>query len=152
MSKNVKINLALVVSKFNSYYTEKLLQGALDTIKKEGISDSQFKIFRVPGAFELPLISKMLAESGKYDAIIALGAIIRGETYHYELVCDQAAAGLQRAALDTGVPVIFGVITTETEEQAKERVGGKEGNKGSDAVLAALEMIGLMNDGAIHGN
>ena len=144
MNKTSSINLAIVVSKFNSFYTEKLLQGALDTLKSNGIAESQYKVVKVPGAFELPFMSKKLAESGKYNAIITLGAVIRGDTYHYELVCDQAAAGIQQVALETGIPVIFGVITTETEEQALDRAGGKEGNKGSDAVLAALEMVGLL--------
>jgi 6,7-dimethyl-8-ribityllumazine synthase len=146
MSKQESIRLALVVSEFNSYFTEKLLTGAIETLKSKGIDDKNYKVVKVPGAFEIPLISKKLAESGKYDAIIALGAVIRGDTYHYELVCDQVAAGVLKVSLDSGVPVIFGVITTENEMQAEDRAGGKEGNKGSDAVLAAIKMLNVMRD------
>jgi len=115
-------------------------------LNRQGADDKQIEIVRVPGAFELPLIAKKLAQSGKYHAIIALGAVIRGGTPHFEYVCNECASGLSRVALDTGVPVAFGVLTTDNVEQATDRAGGKAGNKGADAATVALEMANLLKD------
>lgn len=141
-----KLRLAIVVSKFNSEITDKLLSGALETIKNNNIPDDNLLLVEVPGAYELPMVCRKLAKKGDYDAIIALGAVIRGDTYHYELVCQAASEGILNASIKTGVPVIFGVITTENEQQAYDRSGGKEGNKGSDAVDAALQMIKVVRE------
>ena len=135
---------AIVAARFNDFVVEPLIRGAIDTLSQCGAGDKQIEIVRVPGAFELPLIAKKLATSGKYHAIIALGAVIRGGTPHFEYVCNECANGLSRVALDTGVPVAFGVLTTDTVEQAVERSGGKVGNKGADAATVALEMANLL--------
>lgn len=133
--------IAVVVSKFNSAITENLLAGAMECLRQSaGIKVS---LYRCPGAFELPQVADRLASGGRWDAIICLGAVIRGETPHFEYVAQQAAAGIQQAALRHGVPVIFGVLTTDNELQARERAGGKLGNKGWDAAVAAMEMIAL---------
>ncbi len=139
------LNIAVIVSKFNGFYTEKLLEGCYKRLIEKGLSEEKLTIIKVPGAFEIPMVSRKLVKSGNFDAVIALGAVIRGDTYHYELVCDQVARGVQYVTMKSGVPVIFGIITTDTEEQALDRAGGKEGNKGSDAADAALEMIDVMN-------
>lgn len=136
--------IAVTVARFNDFFTRQLLQGALDTLTRHGVKEENLHVAWVPGAFELPLAARTLAESGRYDAVVALGCVIRGATPHFDYVCSQAAAGLNRAALDTGVPVAFGVITVENLEQAMERAGTKLGNKGSEAALAALEMAGLI--------
>ena len=136
------LRLAVVVSRFNEGVTSRLLAGALEAVRKHGVSEHEVVI--VPGSFELPLAAKRLAETRRYDAIVCLGAVIRHETDHYEHVAREAAAGIQRAALETGVPCIFGVLTTEREEQALERAGGKHGNKGFEAVEFAIEMAKLM--------
>lgn len=135
---------AVVVSRFNEFITEKLLEGALDVLRRHGADMDRVRIARCPGAYEVPLVAKRLAASGEYDAVICLGAVIRGATSHYELVSSGVATGVGRAALDTDVPVIFGVITTDTIEQAIERAGTKAGNKGAEAAEAALEMADLM--------
>lgn len=135
---------AIVAARFNEFVVEPLIRGAIDTLSQRGAGDKQIEIVRVPGAFELPLIAKKLAASGKYHAIIALGAVIRGGTPHFDYVCNECARGLSRAALDTGVPVAFGVLTTDNVEQAVERAGGSAGNKGADAALVALEMTNLL--------
>ena len=121
-----------------------LLDGALSALRRHGLDDASITIAWVPGAFELPLAAKRLAASGEFDAIVCLGAVIRGATTHYDYVCSQSAAGIARAALDTGVPIIFGVLTTETIEQAIERSGTKAGNKGFDSAVAAIEMADLL--------
>ncbi len=136
--------VAIAASRFNEVVVDKLVQGATDCLGRHGIAQEDLDVVWVPGAFELPLAASGLARSGLYDAVICLGAVIRGETAHFEHVGGQAAAGIQRVALDTGVPVIFGVLTTETFEQAVDRAGGKHGNKGWDAAMAAMEMADLL--------
>jgi len=138
------LSIAIVCSRFNEDVTKDLLAGAERALNDHGIVGEALETFMVPGAFEIPLVAKRAAATGKYDAVIALGAVIRGETGHYELVAGQAASGIARAALDTGVPVIFGVLATETLEQARARSGGELGNHGEDAALAAIEMARLV--------
>ncbi len=139
-----KLKIAIVTARFNDFITSKLLEGALSTLKRHDVSLDAVTEVWVPGAFELPLTAQTLAETHQYDAVICLGAVIRGATTHYDYVCSQAASGIAQASLKTGVPVIFGVITTETIEQAIERAGTKAGNKGCDAALAAIEMANVM--------
>jgi len=134
----------IIVSRFNSFVSERLLEGALDTLLRSGAEDGAIDVARVPGAFEIPLMAQKMARSGSYDAVICLGAVIRGATSHYDLVANEAAKGVAQVGLDTGVPIIFGVLTTDTIEQAIERAGSKAGNKGSEAALAAIEMINLI--------
>ena len=135
----------IVVSRFNEFISGKLLSGALDELKRHGVSDSNIDIVWCPGAFEIPLVSKKCAKTGKYDAIIALGAVIKGSTSHYDYVCAEVSKGVASVGLETGVPVIFGVITTDNIEQAIERAGTKSGNKGADAAKSAIEMASLIN-------
>ena len=136
---------ALVVSRFNDHITRRLLNAALETFGKNGVDlDARTTVFWVPGSFELPLVCKRLAESGKYDAVLAIGCVIRGETSHFDYVAGECARGINSASLETGVPILFGVLTTETTEQADDRAGGKHGNKGADVALAAMEMVELM--------
>ncbi len=137
-------SFALVVGRFNSFITEKLLAGALDTLERHGADMDRVTVAWCPGAFEIPLVTKKLAESGAYDAVICLGAVIRGATTHYDLVAGEVGKGTGVVSLQTGVPCIFGVITTDTIEQAIERAGTKAGNKGSEAAAAAIEMVNLM--------
>jgi 6,7-dimethyl-8-ribityllumazine synthase len=136
---------AVVASRFNREVVDRLVDGALAGLRERGVPEGAVDLVWVPGAFELPLVAKRLAASGGYLAVIALGAVIKGDTDHYEHVATQAAAGLLRAGLDTGVPVLFGVLTCATDEQALDRAGGKEGNKGFDAALAAVEMADLLH-------
>jgi 6,7-dimethyl-8-ribityllumazine synthase len=136
--------IGIVCARFNEEITTQLLAGAQRALGKHGVAENSVRIFHVPGAFELPLVARRLAESGGYDAVIALGAVIRGETGHYELVANESAAGLARAALDTGIPVIYGVLATENFDQARQRAGGALGNRGEDAALAAIEMAMLL--------
>lgn len=136
---------ALVVSRFNDHVTRRLLDGALQAFGAHGVNtDARTKVVWVPGSFELPLVCKKLAQSGKYDAVLAIGCVIRGETTHFDYVAGECARGINQASLDTGVPILFGVLTTETTEQANERAGGKHGNKGADVALAAMEMVELL--------
>ncbi|MCC6797435.1 MAG: 6,7-dimethyl-8-ribityllumazine synthase [Candidatus Hydrogenedentes bacterium] len=135
---------AIIVSRFNAFISEKLLEGALDGLKRHGVKDNEIAIAWVPGAHEIPLVAKKMAGSKKYDAVIALGAVIRGSTAHFDYVAGNSARGVAQASMDTGVPVIFGVLTTDTIEQAIERAGTKSGNKGFDAAVAAIEMANLM--------
>ncbi len=135
----------IVVSRFNEFISAKLLSGALDELKRHGVSDSNIDIVWCPGAFEIPLIAKKCAKTGKYNAIIALGAVIKGSTSHYDYVCAEVSKGVASVGLETGVPVIFGVITTDNIEQAIERAGTKSGNKGADAAKSAIEMASLIN-------
>jgi 6,7-dimethyl-8-ribityllumazine synthase len=135
---------ALVVGRFNSLVTSQLLQGARDALLRHGAKEQDLTVAWVPGAVEIPLAARKLAETGKYKAVIALGAVIRGSTSHYDHVCAMAARGIAEAGMSSGVPVIFGVLTTETLEQALERAGTKGGNKGWDAALAAIEMADLL--------
>ena len=138
------LRFAIVVSQFNSFITDRLLSGALDALDRTGAEREQIEIFRVPGSFEIPLAAKKLAASGRFDSIICIGCILRGETSHYDYVCSETARGIQLAQLDTGVPMVFCVLTCETLEQAIERAGLKGGNKGYEAGLAAVEMAGLV--------
>lgn len=136
---------ATVASSFNSVVVERLVQGALACFRGRGIAEEDLLVVWTPGAFELPLTAKRLAMTGLYDAVVCLGAVIRGETPHFDLVAAEAASGIQRAALDTNVPVIFGVVTTETIEQALDRAGGKHGNKGWDSAIAAMAMASVLD-------
>lgn len=137
--------VAIVVSRFNSFIVEKLMEGAIDTLVRIGQIDSNdITVIKVPGAYELPITAKKAAESGNYAAVIAIGAVIRGGTPHFDFVAGQANSGLAQVAMETGVPVAFGVITTDTDEQAIDRAGVKHGNKGSEAALSALEMINVL--------
>jgi 6,7-dimethyl-8-ribityllumazine synthase len=138
------VPIAIVVSRFNAFISERLLDGALDALRRHGADDADLLVARVPGSFELPLVAKKLATSGKFGAVIALGAIIRGSTPHFDYVAAEAAKGLAHASFEAGVPVAFGVLTTDTIEQAVERAGTKAGNKGWDAALSAIEMIDLL--------
>ena len=138
------MKFGLVCARFNSFMTEKLVAGALDTIVRHGGSEDLVTLAYVPGSFEIPIVCKQMAKSGKYDAIIAVGAVIRGSTYHYELVSNEMAKGLAQVSLETGVPVTFGVITAESIEQAIERSGSKAGNKGAEAAIAAIEMVNVL--------
>lgn len=138
------IKFGIVVARFNEFLTSKLLGGALDTLHRHGADEDDITVAWVPGAYELPLVSKKMAESGKYDAIIALGTVIRGSTTHYDYVCNEAAKGIAQASMSTGVPVTFSVVTTENIEQAIERAGTKAGNKGADGAMTAIEMANLL--------
>ncbi|MCF8069047.1 MAG: 6,7-dimethyl-8-ribityllumazine synthase [Desulfobacterales bacterium] len=135
---------AIVVSRFNDFITDRLVGGAMDALVRSGASDEDVDIVKVPGAFEIPFLAKKMAEKGKYDAVICLGAVIRGATPHFDYVSAEVSKGVAMAGMDTGVPVIFGVITTDTIEQAIERAGTKAGNKGWDSAISAVEMANLM--------
>jgi 6,7-dimethyl-8-ribityllumazine synthase len=135
---------AIVLARFNSFISEKLLEGALDTLKRSGAEAANIEIARVPGAFEIPLVAKKFAESQKYDAVICLGAVIRGATPHFDVVVNEVSKGAAQVGLETGVPVLFGVLTTDNIEQAIERAGTKAGNKGSEVAVAAIEMANLV--------
>ena len=135
---------ALVAARFNGAIVEQLVAGALDGLRRHGVADEAIDVVRVPGSFEIPLVAQRLAASGRYAAVVCLGAVIRGETGHYDHVAGEAAGGVARAALATGVPVVFGVLTCETLEQALNRAGAKAGNKGFDAALTAIEMVNLL--------
>jgi 6,7-dimethyl-8-ribityllumazine synthase len=138
------LRIAVVTARFNDFITERLQAGALDCLQRHGVADEAIDTVAVPGAFELPLTALTLAETGRYHAVICLGAVIRGDTTHYDYVCNEAAKGIAAAGLKTGIPVIFGVVTTENTEQAISRAGGKSGNKGWDAAMTALEMANLL--------
>jgi 6,7-dimethyl-8-ribityllumazine synthase len=138
------MRIAIVCGRFNDFITDRLLVGARDGLTRHGVDDASITVAWAPGAFELPLVAHQLAASGEFDAVICLGAVIRGATGHYEQVAGQCAAGIQRAQLDTGVPVIFGVLTTDTIEQAIERAGTKAGNKGFECAVTAIEMADLI--------
>lgn len=134
----------LVAARFNREVVDKLVEGALKAFKDQQVADDAVDLVWVPGSFEIPMVAKRLAISGKYAAVIALGAVIKGETDHYEYVAGPAAQGVMQAAMDTGIPVIFGILTCQREEHALDRAGGKEGNKGADAALAAMEVVNLL--------
>ena len=140
--KNLKF--AIVVARFNEFITSKLLSAALDTLKRHETPEENISVAWVPGAFEIPLVAKKFAESKKFDAVICLGAVIRGATTHYDYVCNEVSKGVAQVSLQTGVPTIFGVVTTENIQQAVERAGTKVGNKGSDAAMSAMEMANLL--------
>lgn len=135
---------AIIVARFNSFISEKLLEGALDTLIRSGALDEDIDVARVPGAYEIPLIAKKMAASQKYDAVICLGVVIRGATPHFDVVVNEVSKGSAQVGLETGVPVLFGVLTTETIEQAIERSGTKAGNKGAEVAVAAIEMANLL--------
>lgn len=137
-------SFAIAVTRFNSFITESLLNAAVDTLRRSGVAADRLTVVRVPGCYELPLVVDRLAAAGRYDAVIALGCVIRGATTHFEYVAGEASRGVGQAALHHSVPVAFGVLTTETIEQALERAGTKAGNKGADAASSALEMVSLM--------
>jgi 6,7-dimethyl-8-ribityllumazine synthase len=137
------MRVAIAASRFNHLVVDRLLEGCLDGLRRHGVADADISIARAPGAFELPAVAARLASSGRFDAVVALGAVIRGATGHYDLVAGQAAAGVARAALDSGLPVVFGVLTTETIDQALERAGTKAGNKGYEAAVDAIELVDL---------
>ena len=138
------LKIAVVCARFNGFITDRLLAGALDALKRSGAAESDIEIVKVPGAWELPLAAQTIAELKKHDAIVALGAVIRGDTPHFDHVAGQAALGLAAVQLETGIPVAFGVLTTHTIEQAIDRAGGKSGNKGYDAAITAIEMADLI--------
>ena len=138
------LRFAIVASRFNEFITSKLLEGALDMLRRHGAPENAVDVVWVPGVFEIPLAAKKLASCGKYDAVICVGAVIRGATSHYDYVCNEVSKGVAQAALATGVPVIFSVVTTENIEQAVERAGTKAGNKGADGAMAAMEMANLL--------
>ena len=134
----------IVVARFNSFISEKLLEGALDSLRRSGVAEADIEVVRVPGAYEIPLIAKKMAASQKYDALICLGAVIRGATPHFDVVVNEVSKGTAQVSLETGVPVLFGVLTTETIEQAIERAGTKAGNKGGEVAIAAIEMANVI--------
>jgi 6,7-dimethyl-8-ribityllumazine synthase len=138
------LRFAIIAARFNDFVVEPLLRGALDALKRHGVVEKQIEIVRVPGAFDIPIVARKLALSRRYEALIALGAVIRGETPHFDYVAGECAGGLSRVALETGIPVAFGVLTTDTLEQAVDRAGGKAGNKGTDCALVAIEMANLL--------
>lgn len=147
VSQNIRVGI--VAARFNEFIVNKLVSGARDALLRHDVREEDIDLAWVPGAFEIPLVAKKMAESGKYDAVICLGAVIRGATSHYDLVCNEAAKGIAHVSLDSGVPVLFGVVTTENIEQAIERAGSKAGNKGYDSAMAAIEMVNLVR--AIEG-
>jgi 6,7-dimethyl-8-ribityllumazine synthase len=138
------MRMAVVASRFNGHITKLLLEGAREGLRKFGLDEAEVPVVWVPGAFEIPLVALRLAASGDFDAVVCLGAVIRGVTPHFEYVARECAAGVSRAALDTGVPVVFGVLTTDDDDQARERAGGAEGNKGFEAAVTAIEMVELL--------
>ncbi|MBT1176420.1 6,7-dimethyl-8-ribityllumazine synthase [Bifidobacterium callimiconis] len=138
------VHIGIVVARFNEFITSNLLSGAQDGLRRHGVEDSDIDVAWVPGSFEIPIAAKRMVNTGRYDAVICLGAIIRGSTSHYDLVCNETAKGIAQVSLNTDVPVLFGVITTENIEQAIERAGTKAGNKGFDCALGALEMIDVL--------
>lgn len=144
VSKNIKVGI--VVARFNEFITTKLLGGAMDGLLRHEVQEQDIQVAWVPGAFEIPLAASKMAKSGKYDAVICLGAVIRGATSHYDYVCNEVAKGIAAISLESGVPVLFGVLTTENIEQTIERAGTKAGNKGYDCALGAIEMINLLKE------
>ncbi len=138
------MRVGIVASRFNEFITNKLLGGAVDGLVRHGADEKNITVAWIPGAFEIPVVAQKMAKSGKYDAIICVGAVIRGSTTHYDYVCNEVSKGIAHVSLETGVPVMFGVVTTENIEQAIERAGTKAGNKGYDCALSAIEMVNLM--------
>ncbi len=144
VSKNIKVGI--VVARFNEFITTKLLGGAMDGLLRHEVQEQDIQVAWVPGAFEIPLAASKMVKGGKYDAVICLGAVIRGATSHYDYVCNEVAKGIATISLESGVPVLFGVLTTENIEQAIERAGTKAGNKGYDCALSAIEMVNLLKE------
>ncbi len=140
------LKIGIIASRFNEFITSKLVSGAEDCLKRHGVTDENMSVAWVPGAFEIPVIAKRMAASGKYDAVICVGAVIRGATSHYDYVCAEVSKGIAAVSLDTGIPVLFGILTTDTIEQAIERAGTKAGNKGTDCAMSALEMVNLIKN------
>ncbi len=140
------VKIGVVAARFNEFITSKLISGAVDGLTRHGVPEDDIEVAWVPGAFEIPLAAKKMAQSGRYDAVICLGAVIRGNTGHYEYVCAEVSKGIAQVGLKAGLPVLFGVLTCENIEQAIERAGTKAGNKGYDCALAALEMVNLLHD------
>jgi 6,7-dimethyl-8-ribityllumazine synthase len=138
------LRFGFVAARFNDFIVEPLIRGAIDALKRHGATEKQIEIVRVPGAFDIPLIARKLALSRRFDALVTLGAVVRGQTPHFDYVAGECASGIARIALETGVPIAFGVLTTDTMEQAVDRAGGKAGNKGADAALVAVEMANLL--------
>jgi 6,7-dimethyl-8-ribityllumazine synthase len=141
-----KIKIGIAATRFNEFITSKLLGGALDCLKRHDIPEESIDLVWVPGAFEIPLAASKMAKTGRYDAIICLGAVIRGDTTHYDYVCSEMSKGIASVSLESGIPVMFGVLTTENIEQAIERAGTKSGNKGYDCAMSAIEMINLIRE------
>ncbi len=148
VAKDIKIGI--VAARFNEFIVSKLISGALDGLKRHDVSEDSIDLAWVPGAFEIPLIASKMAKSGKYDAVICLGAVIRGSTSHYDYVCSEVSKGIASVSLKSDIPVMFGILTTENIEQAIERAGTKAGNKGYDCALGAIEMVNLIRE--INGN
>ena len=144
VSQNIKVGI--VCARFNEFITGKLLAGAQDALERHEVKDEDIDVAWVPGAFEIPLVAKKMAESGRYDTVICLGAVIRGNTSHYDYVCNEVSKGVAQVGLSSGIPVMFGVVTTENIEQAIERAGTKAGNKGYDSAMAAIEMVNLLRE------
>lgn len=140
------LKIGIIASRFNEFITSKLVSGAEDCLKRHGVADDDMSVAWVPGAFEIPVIAKRMASSGKYDAVICVGAVIRGATSHYDYVCNEVSKGIAAVSLETGIPVLFGILTTDTIEQAIERAGTKAGNKGTDCAMSALEMVNLIKN------
>ncbi len=140
------IKVGIVVARFNEFITNKLLSGAMDGLLRHNVKEEDIQVAWVPGAFEIPLIASKMAKSGRYDAVICLGAVIRGSTSHYDYVCNEVSKGIAAVSLETGIPVMFGVLTTENIEQAIERAGSKAGNKGSECAEGAIEMVNLIRE------
>ena len=140
------VRFGIVVSRFNDFINAKLLDGALDALSRHGTEDEHITVIRVPGSFEIPLMAKKLADSGNYDALICLGAVIRGATPHFEYISAEVTKGIAKITLDSGLPISFGILTTDNIEQAIERAGTKSGNKGWDAAMAAIEMVNLLKE------
>lgn len=140
------IKVGIVAARFNEFITSKLVSGALDGLKRHEVEEEDIELAWVPGAFEIPLVAKKMADSKKYDAVICLGAVIRGATSHYDYVCNEVSKGIANVGLNSGIPVLFGVVTTENIEQAIERAGTKAGNKGYDCALGAIEMVNLIKN------
>lgn len=140
------LKIGIIASRFNEFITSKLVDGAQDSLTRHGVAGDDISVAWVPGAFEIPVIAKKMASSGKYDAVICLGAVIRGATSHYDYVCSEVSKGIAAVSLGTEMPVLFGILTTDTIEQAIERAGTKAGNKGADCAMSALEMVNLMKN------
>jgi 6,7-dimethyl-8-ribityllumazine synthase len=138
------LRFGIIAARFNDFVVEPLIRGALDALRRHGVGDKQIDLVRVPGAFDIPIAARKMALSHRYDALLALGAVIRGQTPHFDYVAGECAGGIARIALESGVPIAFGVLTTDTAEQAVDRAGGKAGNKGADAALVAVEMANLL--------
>ena len=138
------LRFGFIAARFNDFVVEPLIRGALDALRRHGATDKQIEIVRVPGAFDIPIVARKLALSRRFDALVALGAVVRGQTPHFDYVAGECSSGLARIALESGVPIAFGVLTTDTMEQAVDRAGGKAGNKGADCALVAIEMANLL--------